>query len=109
MESHRIRLRQFALAVGLSLAATIGSAELAGATTILGGVDMQGACNEQYPAYGLRAVVTDQHNAFSWRCTSPWGYSVGIDVNRECRVQYGSGAYSVLLNASDPYSWRCGR
>jgi hypothetical protein len=87
----------------------IGSTGFAEATTIIGGVDMQRACNEQYPAYGLRATVTDQHNAFSWRCTAPWGYSAGIDVNRECVSQYGGGAYSVLLNASDPYSWRCGR
>ena len=113
MESHRIDIARRAIAVGLFLAGTIGAgvagAATANATTILGGVDMQRACNEQYPAFGLRAVVTDQHNAFSWRCTSPWGYSGGIDVNRECASQYGSGAYSVLLNTSDPYSWRCGR
>ena len=109
MESHRIHQRHLALVIGLSLSMLIGAAGFADATTILGGVDMQRACNEQYPAYGLRAVVTDQHNAFSWRCTAPWGYSAGIDVNRECASQYGPGAYSVLLNTSDPYSWRCGR
>jgi hypothetical protein len=81
----------------------------AAASTYLGGVDMQRACDTQYAGFGLRAVVTDQHNAFSWRCTAPWGYSAGIDVNKECVTQYGGGAFSGLGNTSNPYSWYCQR
>ncbi|TYC70775.1 hypothetical protein EH183_33820 [Streptomyces sp. CB01881] len=72
-------------------------------------MDMQRGCNTQYPGYGLRAVVTDQHNAYSWRCTSPWGYSVGIDVNKECVTQYGAGASAGLTDPRNPYTWFCRR
>jgi hypothetical protein len=77
----------------------------------LGGVSMQGACDNQYPGQGRRAVVRDQRNAYSWRC----GTGVvpvadgGIDVNRQCRAQYGSAAYAGLSNAGNPYSWYCQR
>jgi len=79
------------------------------AATRLGGVDMQRGCDTQNPGMGLAAVVTSQHNAYSWRCTAPWGYSTGIDVNKECVTQYGAGASSGLGNPSDPYSWYCQR
>ncbi|WP_208693244.1 hypothetical protein [Streptomyces sp. CB01881] len=53
--------------------------------------------------------MTDQHNAYSWRCTSPWGYSVGIDVNKECVTQYGAGASAGLTDPRNPYTWFCRR
>ena len=34
----------------------------------LGGVDMQGACDTQYPRRGLTAVATNVNSAYSWRC-----------------------------------------
>jgi hypothetical protein len=105
---------KYALAAGVAaLTVTTGLLSLAApeaaAATRLGGVDMQRACDTQYTGFGLRAVVTDQHNAFSWRCTAPWGYSAGIDINRECVTQYGAGASSGLGSTSDPYSWYCQR
>ncbi|MEU9685374.1 hypothetical protein [Amycolatopsis japonica] len=99
-------------------AATVGLAGMAAVAVltatpanaaIIGGVDMQRACNVQNPGMGLAAVVTDSRNAYSWRCRAPWGYQVGINVNAACANQYGGGAYATLLNASDPYSWRCSR
>jgi hypothetical protein len=87
----------------------VGAASPAHAGVYLGGVDMQGACNNQYPGMGLRAVVLDQRNAYSWVCTSPWGYRQGIDVTRQCRVQYGWSAYAGLWDSRNPYSWFCQR
>jgi hypothetical protein len=104
--------QRFFLAAGaLLIPLVIGgvAASPASAATRLGGVDMQRACTTQNPGMGLAAVVTDQHNAYSWRCTSPWGYSVGIDTNRECVTQYGSGAYAGLDSTANPYSWYCQR
>jgi hypothetical protein len=100
-----------ALAVPIATAAIAGlaGASPAFASTYLGGVDMQRACDTQYLGYGLRAVVLDQHNAFSWKCRSPWGYTAGIDVNRECVTQYGGGASAGLVSQTNPYSWYCKR
>jgi hypothetical protein len=109
--AHRQGLsRAAAAAIGLAgmAAAAVLTATPASAA-IIGGVDMQRACNVQNPGMGLAAVVTDAHNAYSWRCRAPWGYQVGINVNAACANQYGGGAYATLLNASDPYSWRCSR
>lgn len=76
----------------------------------LGGVSVQGACNNQYP--GTTAVVV-ANNVYGWRCRTYWSggqvdYS-GIDLSRQCRAQYGSGASANYLNYNDPYSWRCYR
>lgn len=99
-------------ALTIALGAGFGAAPAASAaSTYLGGVDMQRACNTQYPSsWGLRAEVLDQRNAYSWRCTAPWDRSsYGIDVNRECVVQYGRGAHFGLRDARNPYSWFCQR
>jgi hypothetical protein len=98
-------------ALAIALGAGFGAAPAASAaSTYLGGVDMQRACDTQYPGWGLRAEVIDQHNAYSWRCTVPWDRSsYGIDVNRECALQYDRSAYSGLRDAHNPYSWFCQR
>ena len=31
----------------------------------------------------------------------------GVDVNGWCKNRYGGGAYAVVLDAGNPYSWRC--
>jgi hypothetical protein len=98
----------------IATTATIGATVLSGAqnasaTTILGGVNMQAACNTQYPGFGLTAKPLDTHNAYSWRCTAPWDNTRGIDVNAACANQYGGGAYSHLLDPGNAYSWRCAR
>jgi hypothetical protein len=94
---------------GLPLVGVAAFATTASASTYLGGVDMQRACSTQQPAMGLAAVVTNQRNAYSWQCKAPWGYAVGIDVNRECVTQYGSGAFAGLGSSTNPYSWYCQR
>ncbi len=72
----------------------------------IGGVNMQVACDTQYAGQGRAAVVLDQHNAYSWACSSPSG-TTGINVNQACSTQYGYGATSGLANASNPYTWFC--
>jgi hypothetical protein len=81
----------------------------ASAATRLGGVNMQEACNTQWPALGLTAVVLNGSNAYSWRCTNNFGFTQGISVNAECVTQYGAGAYAGLGSVSNPYSWYCQR
>lgn len=106
----RQRLISAAVASGIAVATCLlGGATPALAATRIGGVDMQAACNSQQPAFGLRAVVKDQHNAYSWRCEAPWGYSTGIDVNRACTSQYGPGTYAGLADSRNPYTWYCQR
>jgi hypothetical protein len=96
--------------VGASATTVLATATPASASVYLGGVDMQRACNTQYPpVYGLRAEVLNQRNAFSWRCTAPWDQTRGIDVNRECVTQYGGGAHAGLRDGRNPYSWYCQR
>ncbi len=74
----------------------------------LGGVDMQHACDAQYPGRSLQAVATDLNNAYSWRCTGP-GVSLSIDVTQECIAQYGNGAVSAVANPASAWSWYCYR
>lgn len=72
----------------------------------LGGVDMQRACNTQYPGQGLQAVATNANSAYSWQCTKP-GVSRGVDVTAECQTQYGNGAVSGVSNPASAWSWYC--
>ena len=98
-----------AIVAGIA-AATALTAPAASAAAVVGGVDMQRACNTQYPpSFGLRAVVLDQRNAYSWRCAAPWDSTRGIDVNRACANQYGSGAWSGPRDSRNPYSRYCQR
>ena len=103
-------LRVLGAATVLAAGGVTISGTAANASTYLGGVDMQRACNEQYPGWGLKASVRDRYNAFSWRCVAPFNTSMyGIDVNRACVRQYGAGASSGLRSTGDPYSWYCKR
>lgn len=72
----------------------------------LGDVDMQRACDTQYPGRGLRATATNPGSAYSWQCAGP-GVSLGIDVTSECRTQYGYGAVSAAANPASAWSWYC--
>ena len=72
----------------------------------LGGVDMQGACDTQYPRRGLTGVATNVNSAYSWRCVGP-GVSLGIDVTAECATQYGYGAVAAVTNPASAWSWYC--
>ena len=95
-------------AIGIA-ASVVGTALPASAATQLGGVDMQRACNNQYPGMGLRATVLDPGNAYSWRCRAPWGYTAGLNLNAACNEQYGGGAWATPLDPRNAYSWRCYR
>ena len=98
-----------AAALMLLLSALLATSASASASTVLGGVDMQRACNTQWPPLGYVAKVLDQHNAYSWKCVPNPGMSQGIDVNRECVTQYGAGAYAGLWDRYNPYTWFCQR
>lgn len=78
----------------------------ANAAVSLGGVDMQAACNRQYPGRGTQAVVANPASAYSWQCRSAT-FVGGIDVTAACAAQYGQGAYAGLRDASNPYTWFC--
>jgi hypothetical protein len=106
------RLRRAAVVALGSLGLTLGglaTAAPASAATIIGGIDIAQQCRVQ-EWRPLEARLLDPHNAYSWRCYSPYtGNLYSVDMNAACRNQYGSGAYAVVLNGSDPYSWRCAR
>ena len=72
----------------------------------LGGVDMQRACNTQYPGRGLQATATNVNSAYSWQCVGP-GVSLGINVSAECQTQYGYGAMAAASNPASAWSWYC--
>ena len=67
---------------------------------------MQSACNAQYPGRGLTATATDSKNAYSWKCVGP-GVSLGINVDSQCRAQYGAGAVAAVANPASAWSWYC--
>lgn len=99
-----------AAALTLTTAGLLGGSTPASAGTYLGGVDMQRACNTQYyDAFEIRAVILDQYDAYSWRCVLGSDTSDGINVNQECVIEYGGGAYAGLVYWWDPHSWYCQR
>lgn len=73
---------------------------------VLGGVDMQTACDLQYPGEERSAIRGD--DAYSWVCASPAGEEGGIEVQAECVRVYGPGA-KARATSSDPDSWVCER
>jgi hypothetical protein len=104
--SHRVR-RAVIIgvgSVGLALGAAATIAPTASAAVILGGVDIAKQCRP------LETRLLDAHNAFSWRCySSRTGNYYSVNLDAACADQYGPGAFAVVLNTSDPYSWRCAR
>ncbi len=94
------------LAATAVMGSFLGASPAAAATARLGGVDMQRACDTQYPGWGLRAVVTSWSDAYSWKCTSST-FSGGINVTAECVTQYRQGAYAGLDDPRNPYTWYC--
>jgi hypothetical protein len=95
--------------IGLALGAAATLAPTASAATIIGGINVAQQCRVQ-EWRPLEARLLDAHNAYSWRCYSPYtGNYYGVNMNAACLNQYGSGAYAIVLNTSDPYSWRCAR
>jgi hypothetical protein len=81
----------------------------ASAATVLGGVDMQAACNNQYPGEGRLAKIRTW-NVYGWKCvTGVVPVADGnIDVWKQCRTQYNkANAYGDFRKYADPYSWYC--
>lgn len=105
------KFRAVVMALCITAASLVlGVAAPAHATTELGSVSVQQACNVQFP--GTTAVVVE-NNVYGWRCRIYWSggpvYYSGIDLSRQCRAQYGSSAYARYLDVNNPYSWRCYR
>ena len=88
-------------------------APLAGLLIAFGVVPDAGAQSMNFEKYckdvygePSRAVLPDEHDANSWRC-SKGNETVVVDVNDVCHRQYGPTRVAVLGNASDPKSWTC--
>jgi hypothetical protein len=80
----------------------------ASASDVLGGIDMQRACNTQYyDAFHYRAVLLNEHDAYSWRCVKDSDTSNQIDLDLACKIQYGADARAGLTFWWNPYSWYC--
>jgi|GEM_PF-5279207 hypothetical protein len=75
---------------------------------MLGAVDLQGACDAQYPAE-RRVAVALESSAYSWVCESPSGGRGDIEVSAECLRLHGLDARAVATDPGDPYSWVCER
>ena len=91
------------------LLAIFGMVSPAQAATNLGGLSVQAACSNQWP--GTNAVLV-ANNVYGWKCRTYWSggpVNYNVDLNRECRRAYGSGAYASYLDYNNPYSWRCWR
>jgi hypothetical protein len=94
----------------LAVSCATAIASPASAVTRVGGVSMQGACDNQYPGQGRLAKIRTW-NVYGWKCvTGVVPVADGdIDVWRQCRAQYGAAAYGGYGNYNDPYSWSCYR
>lgn len=87
------------------------SYETTNAITRLGGVSVYDACRYQYSAaYAWEVfVLPDTYNVMGWRCYLNHIHSgyVELDLNAECRREYGSLARATYDDFNDPYSWYC--
>jgi hypothetical protein len=104
---HRIALASTILT---AIAGTTMIAGPAYAATRLGGIDMQAACNNQYPGQGrLARVLTN--NVYGWKCVTGSVPVAPGDIStwQQCQVQYGAnrGVYSKYADYNNPYSWSC--
>lgn len=72
----------------------------------LGGIDVQAACSHQFA--GSKAVVAN-NNVYGWVCVSQDGAVHGVNLNKQCAVQYGNGASATYSDFKNPYSWTCRR
>src|ERR1039457_6046107 len=104
------RARRRLIAVGVTLAAGVGLAGLAAPAAFAGvdgGVDMNGACANQYGP-GAHTYPPDGGNVYDWSCNSSTGVKLGgINVQEQCVAQYGAGAEAQSSDYTDPYTWYC--
>ena len=104
------RITVLASAALFALGGTAALTQPASAATRLGGIDMQAACNNQYPGQGrIAKVVTN--NVYGWKCVTGVVPVAPGDIStwQQCQVQYGAnrGVYSNYTSYSNPYSWGC--
>ncbi|MFG1797716.1 hypothetical protein [Nocardia sp. NPDC049149] len=85
--------------------ATAGTPAISQAAPNTGAVDMNDYCNWRYG--GATAQVLDPHSAFSWNCMHGPAIAGGVDVDVQCRRQYGTFTFSRFGDTRDPYSWFC--
>jgi hypothetical protein len=85
----------------LTLAGATAVADPAYAANRLGGIDMQAACNNQYPGQGRVAKVVT-NNVYGWKCVTGVVPVAPGDIGpwQQCQVQFG-------WNRTNPYSWGC--
>lgn len=115
-----MKMKTVRSAAALSVAALVSMATLVGtagpadaAASRKGGVSMWSACVNQY-GKGWESYIRD-NNAYGWRCgfrPYPNVFQKAdrkINVNKQCAVQYGPGAYGIPDNKKNPYSWVCYR
>ncbi|WP_433590785.1 hypothetical protein [Nocardia sp. CA-145437] len=71
----------------------------------LGGLNLNDYCARKFN--GATAHVRDEHNAFTWECVHGKTSAGGIDIDDQCRHQYGSNAVSGLRETGNAYTWYC--
>ena len=101
------RRRLATLGVALLVGAGVAGVSAAPAfARDLGGVSMENACLTQYGSSYHAEVARD--DAFGWACFNrPDNFAHSIDVDRECRNEYGPAARSTYYDRWNPYSWYC--
>ena len=107
------KVKFFIVALTATAATVLGFAApaQAAAKRVVGSVSVQQACRNQFTRTD---AVTVNNTVYGWRCRF-YGtngnpiYISGIDLNKQCRVQYGSTATAGFLDYNNPYSWRCYR
>ena len=100
------RARTLTLSLALVLGGLAVSAPTASAATQLGGLNLNAYCSAKYGTYALNY----ENNPWYWVCKrTTSNLQTTINMTAACRWQYGSGAYAVLLDSRNPYSWKCYR
>jgi hypothetical protein len=94
----------------LALGLTLTAAAPAMASTYRGGVSVWNACVYQNGTPSWLQI--SPNNVTGWGCVYSGGWNqivLGVNLNKECAREYGSGTYAAYTNFNDPYSWGCYR
>ena len=68
-----------------------------------GGVNMDGYCK----SIGDRRASLDGKTAYDWRCVTPSGQHVGINMTDACNWQYNWTTVARVADFYNPSSWQC--
>lgn len=103
------RLRLFvgsAISGVLVASALLFGAAAPASAAVMGPVDINTACYQQYgPNHTVALVSSD---AYGWRCKSAIGALKSVNFNIYCSNTYGSTSWATHT-PSNPYSWNCVR